>query len=88
VRYTFADGSSHIERWPAEIWIQSEQEFTKTVFLPKKAVSIDLDPFRELADIDLYNNVWGGDADLHLEALPKPTGTQLWRSNPMRDARN
>ena len=51
-------------------------------------MSIDLDPFRELADIDLYNNVWGGDADLHLEALPKPTGAQLWRSNPMRDARN
>ncbi|MCE2815764.1 MAG: M1 family metallopeptidase [Cryomorphaceae bacterium] len=88
VRYTFADGTSHVERWPAEIWIQSEQEFTKTVFLPKKAVSIELDPFKELADIDLYNNSWGGDVEVHLEALPKPTGAQQWRSNPMREARN
>jgi hypothetical protein len=41
----------------------------------------------ELADIDLYNNSWGLDADLHLEALPAPSGADRWRSNPMRDAR-
>ena len=87
VRYTFGDGTSHVERWPAEVWILSEQEFTKTIYLPKKAVSIELDPFKELADIDLYNNSWGLDADLHLEALPAPSGADRWRSNPMRDAR-
>ena len=87
VRYTFGDGTSHVERWPAEVWILSEQEFTKTVYLPKKAVSIELDPFKELADIDLYNNSWGLDADLHLEALPATSGADRWRSNPMRDAR-
>ena len=88
VRYAFADGTEHIERWPAEIWIKNEQEFTKTIYLPKKAVSIELDPLHEVADIDRTNNGWGISADDYLEALPKPTGADRWRSNPMRDARN
>ena len=88
VRYAFADGTEHIERWPAEIWIKNEQEFTKTIYLPKKAVSIELDPLHEVADIDRTNNGWGISADEYLEALPKPTGAERWRSNPMRDARN
>jgi len=88
VRYTYADGTSHVERWPAEIWIKNEQEFTKTIYLPKKAISIELDPFHEVADIDRSNNGWGISADEYLEALPKPTGADRWRSNPMRDARN
>ena len=88
VRYAFADGTEHVEHWPAEIWIKDEQEFTKTIYLPKKAVSIELDPFHEVADIDRSNNGWGTSADEYLEALPKPTGADRWRSNPMRDARN
>ena len=88
VRYAFADGTEHIERWPAEIWIKNEQEFTKTIYLPKKAVSIELDPLHEVPDIDRTNNRWGISADDYLEALPKPTGADRWRSNPMRDARN
>ena len=88
VRYAFADGTEHVERWPAEIWIKNEQEFTKTIYLPKKAVSIELDPLHEVADIDRTNNGWGISADEYLEALPKPTGAERWRSNPMRDARN
>ena len=88
VRYAFADGTEHVERWPAEIWIKNEQEFTKTIYLPKKAVSIELDPLHEVADIDRTNNGWGISADEYLEALLKPTGAERWRSNPMRDARN
>jgi len=88
VAYTFEDGSQHVERWPAEVWLKHEENFTKVVYLPKKAVKIELDPFLETADTDTYNNTWPADVNVHLEALPERSRWESWRSNPMRDARN
>ena len=86
VAFTFEDGSTHVERWPAEIWIKHEDAFTKVVYLPKKAVKIELDPFLETADTDTYNNTWPADVHVHLEALPERSRWEQYRSNPMRDA--
>lgn len=86
IEFTFEDGSSEVVRYPAEIWIKHEDAFVKTVYLPKKAVKIQLDPFLELADTDVYNNAWPAHVDVHLEALPERSRWESWRSNPMRDA--
>ena len=86
IEFTFEDGSSEVVRYPAEIWIKHEDAFVKTVYLPKKAVKIQLDPFLELADTDVYNNAWPAQVDVHLEALPERSRWESWRSNPMRDA--
>ena len=86
IGFTFEDGTTHVERYPAEIWIKHEESFVKTVYLPKKAVKIELDPFLETADTDTYNNIWPADVNVHLEALPERSRWESWRSNPMRDA--
>jgi hypothetical protein len=57
IQWTFADGSTEVERIPAEIWRYAD-DLTK-VFVKRKAVtSIVLDPYLETADTDLNNNSW------------------------------
>lgn len=87
VAYQFEDGTMHVERWPAEIWIKNEEEFTKTIYLPKRAVSIEVDPFLEVADIERDNNNWPQKVDHHLEAVPPRSMHERYRYNPMREAR-
>ena len=58
IQFNYTDGTSEIERIPAEIWRLNEWEVSK-VFAKKKEVrNIVLDPFRETADIDESNNYW------------------------------
>lgn len=58
IQFNYTDGTSEIERIPAQIWRLNETEVTK-VFAKKKEVShIVLDPLRETADIDESNNYW------------------------------
>ncbi|MDG1880676.1 MAG: M1 family metallopeptidase [Schleiferiaceae bacterium] len=86
--FTFKDGTRSILRYPAEIWIQNEKNFTKTVYFPKKAIKIEIDPFLELADCDTYNNVWPRQVEIHLEALPQKNPWENDLSNPMRNAQS
>lgn len=86
--FTFKDGTRSILRYPAEIWIQNEKNFTKTVYFPKKAMKIEIDPFLELADCDTYNNVWPRQVEIHLEALPQKNSWENYLSNPMRNAQS
>lgn len=58
VQMTFQDGSTQIVRIPAEIWRYNETEITKVFVTEKPVVSFLLDPFQELADIDLNNNAY------------------------------
>ena len=58
VEFTFADGTNQVERIPAQIWRHNENQVTKVFMTNKRAVSIQLDPLRETADIDETNNVW------------------------------
>ncbi len=59
VAFNFDDGTSQVERIPAQIWRKNENNVTKLFITTKKAVSIQLDPKRETADIDESNNYWG-----------------------------
>ena len=86
--FTFKDGTRSILRYPAEIWIQNEKNFTKTVYFPKKAIKIEIDPFLELADCDTYNNVWPRQVEIHLEALTQENPWENYLSNPMRNAQS
>jgi hypothetical protein len=58
LQFNYADGSSEVERIPAEIWRLSESHVTKVFPKEKEVKSIVLDPYRETADIDESNNYW------------------------------
>jgi hypothetical protein len=58
VELKFADGSSLIERLPAEIWRYNDQEVTKVFATEKPVVAFVLDPNEETADIDTSDNVF------------------------------
>ncbi len=58
VEFTFEDGTKETERIPAQIWRLNENNVTKVFMTKKKAVSIQLDPMKETADINESNNKW------------------------------
>ncbi len=58
LQFNYSDGSSEIERIPAEIWRLNESEVYKVFGKKKEVKNIVLDPFRETADIDEENNLW------------------------------
>ncbi|MBT0812059.1 M1 family metallopeptidase [Litoribacter ruber] len=58
IEFNYRDGTSEIERIPAEIWRLNESEVTKVFPKKKEVQSIVLDPYRETADIDEANNYW------------------------------
>jgi hypothetical protein len=58
IEWTFKDGSKEIDRIPAYIWRMNEQKITKVFAMDKEVVSVQLDPYRETADIDENNNAW------------------------------
>lgn len=58
LEFTFEDGTTLIERLPAEVWLRSEKKFTKTFILDKVVTKIELDPFLETADTERNNNYW------------------------------
>ncbi|WPP53438.1 M1 family metallopeptidase [Catalinimonas niigatensis] len=56
LEWTYEDGSTEIERIPAEIWRYNAEEATKVFAKNKKVTQIHLDPYRETADINENNN--------------------------------
>ncbi len=58
VQFTFEDGTSEIEKIPAQIWRKNENKVSKVFLTHKKATSILLDPLKETADINTSNNSW------------------------------
>ncbi|MCX7743842.1 MAG: M1 family metallopeptidase [Flavobacteriales bacterium] len=58
IQWNYADGTSEIDRISAYVWRKNEQKVVKTFIKNKPVVSIQLDPFRETADIDEKNNYW------------------------------
>jgi hypothetical protein len=59
IEWKFKDGTSEIERIPVQIWRKNEKKVTKTFLKNKEVQSVSLDPYKETADIDESNNVWG-----------------------------
>jgi hypothetical protein len=58
IEWTFADGTKELDRISAYIWRLNENKVTKVFAKDKEVISIKLDPERETADIDEYNNTW------------------------------
>lgn len=57
LEWEYADGTTEVERIPAEIWRTSDA--VSKVFVKRKEVkAIVLDPYLETADCDLNNNSW------------------------------
>ena len=58
IEWTFKNGTTEIQRIPAQIWRKNEQAITKAFIKDKEVQSIRLDPMRETADINESNNMW------------------------------
>ncbi|MEN3322981.1 M1 family metallopeptidase [Mariniflexile soesokkakense] len=58
VKYTYADGTSKMETYPAEIWRLNDNEVSKAIASDKEITGIEIDPNLETADIDTSNNSW------------------------------
>ena len=58
VEYTYSDGSTKRETFPAQIWRKNDKEVRKVVASQMEIVKIMVDPDEETADIDTNNNAW------------------------------
>jgi len=63
LEWTYADGTTEIERIPAQIWRKNEGKVVKTFMKDKQVTKVQLDPMRETADINTANNNWPKIAD-------------------------
>jgi hypothetical protein len=86
LEFAFADGTTEIVRLPAEIWLRSEEEFTKVFWFQKEVMGITLDPFLETADTDRDNNYWPQRAEPSRFKLYKQRDWQQG-GNPMQKAK-
>ncbi|MDP4826312.1 MAG: M1 family metallopeptidase, partial [Flavobacteriales bacterium] len=57
-KFTYVDGTEEIRKIPVEIWRMSENTVTKVFITEKEVASIALDPYMEIADVDMSNNNW------------------------------
>ncbi len=58
VEYTYADGTSKTETYPAQIWRLNDNEVSKAIASEKEIIGIKIDPNLETADVDTSNNSW------------------------------
>ena len=84
--FTFEDGTTEVEKLPAQIWRKNEDKFSRVFVKDKVVTGIKLDPFRETADIDESNNSW--------PVQEMPSRFQIFKShkseerpNPMQEAK-
>ena len=58
VKYTYSDGTSKTETYPAQIWRFNDLEVRKAIASEKEIINITIDPNKETADVDSSNNMW------------------------------
>ena len=58
LNFVMTDGSEELVRIPAELWIRNEKLVSKLFFFEKEVAEVQLDPFLETADTDVYDNYW------------------------------
>jgi hypothetical protein len=84
LEWEFADGSTEVERIPAEIWKKNDQ-VTKLFVKDKEVTAVALDPYLETADIDVSNNYWPSRSIPSRFEMYKNAGGQ--GENPMQRAK-
>ncbi len=83
IKFNYADGSSDIERISAYIWRKNEKEVTKTFLKEKRVISVQLDPYRETADINEQNNTYNIKSEpSRFELFKSRAATGRNRGNP------
>ena len=63
LQFTFADGTSEVQRIPAEIWRKDYRKVSKVFPFTKQVTAIELDPYLETADTDRSNNYYPSKAE-------------------------
>ncbi len=58
VELTFEDGTTEIQKFPAQIWRMNDKEVSRTFATQKAITKIVLDPKLETADVEIANNTW------------------------------
>lgn len=58
VEFTYKDGTTEIQKLPAEIWRKNEQTVSHMFVKDKEVASIKFDPNDELADVNTENDVF------------------------------
>ena len=58
LEFTFADGTTEVQRIPAEIWKMDYKKVSKVFPFTKEVTGVNLDPFLETADTDRSNNYY------------------------------
>ena len=58
LRVHYADSTSEVKRFPAEIWRSNGTQASKLFVTDKEIVRLELDPQRETADVEASNNHW------------------------------
>ncbi len=71
IEWTYKDGTTEIERIPAQVWRQNENKVVKTFIKDKEVASIKLDPMKETADINTSNNSWN--------TMPEPSKFSIFK---------
>ena len=81
LEWKYKDGSSEIERIPAQIWRKNEAKITKSFIKNKEVASVTLDPYKETVDIDEANNSYGDS-----KPIPEPSRFKVFKQkqNPTK----
>ncbi len=58
VKYTYADGSSEIVKYPVQLWRKNLDQVYKVVTSDKEIIEVTLDPNFETSDVNMNNNNW------------------------------
>jgi len=58
VKYTYADGSSDIVKYPVQLWRKNLDQVYKVVTSDKEIIEVTLDPNFETSDVNINNNNW------------------------------
>ena len=81
LKVTFEDDSTKEYRLPAQIWRRNAEAVSKLLITEKKITKLELDPHREIADVDIENNYYPRRIRENKFRLNKPTRP----GNPLRD---
>ncbi|MEY3405112.1 MAG: hypothetical protein RL161_542 [Bacteroidota bacterium] len=58
IKWTYKDGTSEIQKLPAEVWRANETTFAKVFAKDKEVVNVEIDPLKETSDINADDNVF------------------------------
>lgn len=58
ISWEYTDGTTEIDKIPAEVWRRNEYSITRTFVKDKEVAKVNLDPNFEFADTDMKNNTF------------------------------